>query len=184
MEANAGEVALNLGCGFKKFVGWVNVDGYASCSPDVLCDLNKFPYPWEDNSVDRIYMSHVLEHIPDWWSAFNECARILKPGGVFEIRVPDESSSTALTYRDHFHVFSLYSFHGTQGATHGTNAWAVEVQNSVPLKLESYAQVPFRRYMWMIRWAPWLLQFCADHMRNFIHEQVFIFRKTGGENAS
>jgi len=171
-------VRLNLGCGEKKFVGdgWVNVDGYGE--PDVKVDLNKFPYPWKTNSVDHIYMSHILEHIPDWWSAFLECSRILKPNGTLEIRVPDESSATALTYRDHHHVFSIWSFHGVQGSGHGTNSWAKDEKNSVPLILEGYQQVPYKKYSWMIRFCPWLLEFCAAHLRNFIHEQVFIFRKT------
>ena len=176
---------LNLGCGKKKFVGdcWVNVDAYQSCKPDVVWDLNKFPYPWETNSVDEIYMSHVLEHIPDWWSSFTECARILKPGGTLEIRVPDESSSTALTYRDHLHVFGQNSFHGIKGSAHGTSAWAIENKDTVPLEPVSYNQVPYEKYAWMIRWAPWLLRFCAGHLRNFIHEQVFIFRKIGDRNG-
>lgn len=91
MGENAEQVKLNLGCGFKYLAGWVNVDAYQCCNPDVVWDLNKFPYPWENNSVNRIYMSHILEHIPDWWTAFTECARILKVGGTIEIRVPDES---------------------------------------------------------------------------------------------
>lgn len=169
-------VILNLGCGFKKMEGAINVDAFSCCSPDVQWDLNTFPYPWDDNSVDEILMSHVLEHIPDWWQAFNECARILKPGGRYEVRVPDESSATALTYRDHFHVFSLMSFHGIHEANHGTSAWARENKETVPLKLESYSQVPYKKYNWMVKF-PWLLRFCAHHMRNFIHEQVFVFSK-------
>jgi ubiquinone/menaquinone biosynthesis C-methylase UbiE len=178
MGSDAKQTLLNLGCGYKQIRGggWVNVDAYECCQPDVVWDLNTFPYPWEDNSVDGIMMSHILEHIPDWWGAFNECARILKPGGRYEVRVPDESSATALTYRDHFHVFSLLSFHGISEANHGTSAWARENKETVPLKLESYQQVPFKQYNWMVRF-PRLLRFCANHLRNYIHEQVFIFRK-------
>ena len=172
------QVLLNLGCGFAKKVGWVNVDGFDVCDPDVVWDLNKFPYPWDDNSADAIEMFHVLEHLEDWWPAFEEMARIVKPGGSVEIRVPDESSTTALTYRDHNHVFSLASFHGIQEANHSTNAWAATVVNSIPLKLEGYYQVPHKKYGWMVRF-PRLLRFCADHLRNYIHEQRFIFRKIG-----
>lgn len=179
MGRNAAKTFLNLGCGFKKLVGaeWINVDAHDVCRPDMVCDLNSFPYPWADDSIDHIYISHVLEHIPDWWMAFTECARILKVGGTIEIRVPDESSATALTYRDHHHVFSMCSFHGVSEAPAGTNAWAYTVKDSVPLRPESYQQVPHEKYAWMIRWCPWLLQFCASHLRNFIHEQVFVFRK-------
>ena len=54
---------LHLGCGKKKLDGWVNVDIEASCSPDEIVDLEKFPWPWQDDSVDHILMSHVLEHL-------------------------------------------------------------------------------------------------------------------------
>ncbi len=176
MEKAADRIFLNLGCGNNKLPGYTNVDAYGN--PDQVWDLNVFPYPWDNDSVEVIEMCHVLEHLEDWWYAFKECARILKPGGTLHIRVPDESSRTALTYRDHNHIFSLYSFHGIQERAAGTNAWASSEEDSVPLKLESYARTPHKEYYWMIRF-PRILKFCADHMRNFIHEQRFLFRKVG-----
>jgi ubiquinone/menaquinone biosynthesis C-methylase UbiE len=150
------------------------------CQPDVVHDLNEFPYPWDDNSVDEIEMIHVLEHLEDWWSAFLECVRILKPGGTLEIRVPDESSMSALTYRDHYHVFSLLSFHGTIDQKHGSSAWAAEVKDSVPVKLEVYNRIPHGKYYWLFRFPfRWLGTFCANHLRNFIWEQRFLFRRLG-----
>lgn len=173
-------IFLNLGCGFNKLPNMVNVDAYDVCSPDVVWDLNKFPYPWEDNSVDGIVAYHIFEHLIDWWPAFLECTRILKPGGTLEIRVPDESSATALTYRDHHHVFGLVSFHGAIESKHGTSAWAKTVAETVPMKMIKYSQVPYKEYNWMFR-VPWLLRFCAKHMRNFIHEQSFLFCKIGAK---
>jgi len=169
---------LNLGCGYFKEEGWVNVDAFENCNPDEVWDLNKFPYPWEDNSIDEITMRHILEHIPDWWSAFCECARILKPGGELHIHVPDESNATALTYRDHHHVFARCSFHGIQGATHGTSAWAETENDKIPLVMVRYNQVPYKDYYWLTRF-PRVLDFCAKHMRNFIWEQQFHFKKIG-----
>lgn len=168
---------LNLGCGTNKLKGFVNVDAYGD--PDGLWDLNVVPYPWLSNSADEIVMNHVLEHVEEWWECFRECARILKPGGILVINVPDASSDSAMTYRDHLHVFSPLSFHGIMGLDSGTNTWAAEEEESVPLKVESYNRVPFNQYQWMIKWAPWLMKFCADHMRNFIWEQRFVFRKIG-----
>lgn len=184
MTKSIAPLVLNLGCGFKKMVGCVNVDAFQNCQPDVLHDLNKLPYPWADNSVDGIEAHHIIEHLDDWWAVFVECARILRPGGFLHIRVPHDSSSTALTYRDHFHIFSPHSFHGTVGATHGTSAWAETENDSVPLMLTEYYRVPFRRYEWMTRWCPWLLAFCADHLRNFIWEQRFHFKKVGKHEQS
>jgi ubiquinone/menaquinone biosynthesis C-methylase UbiE len=175
---------LNLGCGTYKRPEYINVDAFESCDPDYLWDLNRTPYPWADNSIDGIVMTHVLEHLDNWWGAFTECARILKPGGTLQINVPDESSATALTYRDHLHVFNRASFHGIHGRVSGTNAWARSVEGTVPLVMERYYQVPFKEYEWMTRF-PRLLAFCANHLRNFIWEQQFHFRKValkGGRN--
>lgn len=175
MAPNGQQIILNIGCGFRKMLGAVNVDGYTSCEPDLQWNLNDIPWPWDDNSVDQIHAYHIFEHIKDWWMAFNECARILKPEGLLEIRVPDASSDSALTYRDHLHIFNLFSFHGTLDALRGreVNAWFKE-QPAVPLHLVEYWQVPFREYFWM---PNWMMKFCAKHLRNFIWEQRFKFKK-------
>jgi hypothetical protein len=54
---------LNLGCGQNKQIGYVNVDKYDSYAPDVVWDLESFPWPFETNSVDEIVMHHSLEHM-------------------------------------------------------------------------------------------------------------------------
>lgn len=54
---------LNLGCGFKRIPGFINVDSVAACSPDQVVDLETFPWPWSDNSVDEIQLVHILEHL-------------------------------------------------------------------------------------------------------------------------
>ena len=49
------------------------------------------PLPIPDNTYDLVFASHVLEHIP-WYravAALREVNRILKPGGEFEVYVPD-----------------------------------------------------------------------------------------------
>lgn len=53
-------------------------------------DLNK-RLPWKDRSADAIYLSHVLEHLsrPTVELFLAESFRVLKPGGVIRIVVPD-----------------------------------------------------------------------------------------------
>ncbi len=178
--------SLNLGCGFTKFLGpdWINTDKYDICNPDVVHDLEVKPYPWPNDTFDYIFANHVFEHIEDWWGAFLECSRILKVGGYLEIRVPDESSSSAMTYRDHRHIFHFLSFHGVgkRGSKtlyrSGTNAWAKTIEGTVPLEMKWYHKVPHKEYAWMSHWPfRYLLAFCAGHLRNFIWEQQFIFHK-------
>ncbi len=167
---------LNLGCGFKKRHGWLNVDKYNNCNPDVVWDLDETPWPWDDNIFFEISAFHIFEHLQHWWSAFEECARVLKINGTLEIRIPHDSSSKALGYRDHVTVFSKYSFHGIRGWQHGTSAWAKENENIVPLQIVEHLLIPYEKYNWMIM-VPSLLRFCANHMRNFVWEQAFIFQK-------
>ena len=167
---------LNIGCGFSKLARAFNVDGFANCEPDKVWNLNVTPYPWKDNEWDMITAFHVMEHLDHWWDAFRECARIVKPGGTIEIRVPHPSSDSAVTYRDHLHTIDLRSFDGVMdGPQRTTNAW-FEQNKRVPVTLVSYHLVPFKQYNWM---PSWMLSFCASHLRNFIWEQRIVFRKIG-----
>ena len=45
------ELKLNLGCGNQRPDGFVNVDASARCKPDILHNLETFPWPFDDNSV-------------------------------------------------------------------------------------------------------------------------------------
>lgn len=58
-----GGIRLNLGCGQHKVDGYVNVDKFAECDPDLVWDLEIFPWPWADDSVSEIRLIHVLEHL-------------------------------------------------------------------------------------------------------------------------
>ena len=83
---------LNLGYRIKILKNFVNVDKYDYYKPDIVHDLEKFPYPFEENSVDEILLSHVLEHIgqnPDIFnSIIKEFYRICKNNALIDIRVP------------------------------------------------------------------------------------------------
>jgi SAM-dependent methyltransferase len=89
--AEGAEVRLNLGCGKKHFVGYINIDfpnSYCSVKPDLECDIRTLPY--EDNSVDEITAIHVFEHFYLWEAPkiLDEWARVLKPGGKLALELP------------------------------------------------------------------------------------------------
>lgn len=50
-----------------------------------------YPLPYDDNSIEEIRCSHLLEHLTfrDASEAMDEWARVLKPGGRIRISVPD-----------------------------------------------------------------------------------------------
>ena len=74
--------------------GWLNVDRQSRIEPDAVVDLSKFPWPWADDSIDAIYSSHLLEHLPDTLATMRECHRILKVGGTMEAVVPFAATIT------------------------------------------------------------------------------------------
>lgn len=59
-----------------------------------ICDL-----PFEDDSYDVIFCNHVLEHIPDDTKAMQELYRILKPGGMAILQIPQDLQR-AQTFED------------------------------------------------------------------------------------
>lgn len=81
---------LNLGCGNHYHFDWTNVD-FKSTHPSVIeCDLNTgIPFP--DNTFDAVYHSHLLEHFHKHFALefLKDCHRVLKPGGVLRVVVPD-----------------------------------------------------------------------------------------------
>lgn len=90
------------------------VDMNPNCGADVVCDLDRHPLPFEDNSFDELGAFDLLEHLGkqgDWQGWFDECAdywRILKPGGRFYILVP--LGGDALADPGHTRFFSMNAF--------------------------------------------------------------------------
>ena len=102
---------LNLGAGREIENGFINHDIAALTDIDVVHDLNIYPWPWDDDSIDYILMQDVLEHLDDIVKPINELYRILKPGGRVKIRVPYWNSWCAYADPTHKRYFHEYTFH-------------------------------------------------------------------------
>jgi ubiquinone/menaquinone biosynthesis C-methylase UbiE len=93
----AGTRILDVGCGDAKVRGAVGID----CAPlpgvDVVHDLTKFPWPFPDETFDKVYMLNIIEHLPDTISIMEEVHRLVKKGGTVHIEV---------VYWNHMHSIS------------------------------------------------------------------------------
>lgn len=83
---------LNMGCGYNKYPGYVNVDVSSVCEPDLVCDLESLPWPWEDDSADEVIFNHALEHIGQdprvFLGMMKELYRVCKHEARIDINVP------------------------------------------------------------------------------------------------
>jgi predicted SAM-dependent methyltransferase len=79
---------LQIGSGPNRFPGWINADIDPRAELIVFLE-RRLPFP--DRSLQRIYLEHVLEHVPYATALFflKEARRVLQPGGVLRVAVPD-----------------------------------------------------------------------------------------------
>ncbi|HEV8396897.1 MAG TPA: methyltransferase domain-containing protein [Vicinamibacterales bacterium] len=101
---------LNIGCGRVHRQGAVNLDISPDVGADVVHDLNRLPWPFQDGRFEQIYAYDVLEHVNDVPRVLEEIHRVSRPGATLHVTVPHFSSANAFTDLTHRHYFSWKSF--------------------------------------------------------------------------
>lgn len=134
-----GKKVLHLGCGHSKLPGSLGVDLLAHREVDVVHNLDQYPWPFEANSVDVIFAHSVIEHIGDIVGLFEECARVLKPGGRIVLTVPYFRSTDSFTDPTHKHFFTSQSLD-------------YFIENSGQLSHYGYTKVQFMKMGFWYSW--------------------------------
>ena len=107
----APKIKLNLGCGFRKVDGFINIDKRELVKPELLADIEDgFPM-YADSSVDEVRAFDILEHIVPDKVVFvlSEIHRILKSEGVFHFFIPSTDGRGAFqdpTHRSYWNINS------------------------------------------------------------------------------
>ena len=81
---------LNWGCGRKPAPGWLNSDLVSLPGVDFCCDI-RHGLSLSDNSIAYVFSNHALQELPyfDVVPALRELRRVLEPGGVLRLALPD-----------------------------------------------------------------------------------------------
>ncbi len=70
----------------EKVTTWEYANNNPAAKPDYCCDASQLPL--EDQCIDTIVMTELLEYVELPLAVLNEAFRILKPGGHFLLSVP------------------------------------------------------------------------------------------------
>jgi predicted SAM-dependent methyltransferase len=99
---------LHWGCGDKPVPGWLNSDRRQTPGIDVVADI-RHGLPLADGSIDYAVAIHALQDLA-WLEivpALKELRRVLRPGGVLRLGLPDMDRAIAAYQRGdaaYFHV--------------------------------------------------------------------------------
>lgn len=167
---------LLVGCGNRrdkdmglydrmKFENLVTLDMSSSCNPDIVHDLNIFPYPFDDNEFDEIHAYDVLEHVGNigdylhFFNEFSEYWRILKPGGWMFITVPMWNSMFAMGDPGHtrilapgvFVFLSQREYKSQISHTKMTDYRSIYKADFDLIKIEEYKETQLNVYLQVIK---------------------------------
>ena len=130
--------------------GYVNVDMFDHPDVNIVYDLNIMPWPFEDDSIEEVFMAQCLEHLVDHNAAMKEIHRIFKPGGLARISVPH--FTWQLAYADpthrHFFAYPTFFYYAGRGAYFDFefSSCEVEIRFGKNLSLWNYVVEPLANF--------------------------------------
>jgi predicted SAM-dependent methyltransferase len=131
---------LNIGGGFKRYDGFLNVDYDAGCNPDYVVNLETGTIPIPDNSVDEVKAYHVLEHLGEgFFHCLQELYRVCENGAIIDIVVPHHRHEFFLNDTTHKRPITI---DGLKQFSKKFNEYCIEV-NDGQSKLGLFFDVDF-----------------------------------------
>jgi len=98
-------IKLDIGCGKNKKRGYIGIDIDPKSDADIISSALNLPF--DNESVDEIYSSHLVEHLlpEEAKKFFNEIYRVLRKGGKAFLKIDRDWSERRLFKKDYTHKY-------------------------------------------------------------------------------
>lgn len=143
------KISLHLGCGKRHIPAFTyHIDARSFPHVDYVCRADKLKM-FKDNSVDLIYACHLLEHFKrrEVENVLKEWRRVLRPGGILRLAVPDFSSLVKVYLKYKNMNLIMGPFHGRQDYPENTHYISFDFKYLEKL-LRKTGFKNIRRYDW------------------------------------
>jgi len=152
-------IKVNMPCGNKKMEGYLGVDISPEVKPDIVADLNVYPWTWaeKDNEAFQIHSSYFIERVIDLDKFMEECYRILVPMGTLNIMANYYTSISAINKVRLISEFTFQRFN---------HDWLK--QNNKEIKIKCNFENVATRYYYNPDWEP-----KADVAREWARQHYF-----------
>jgi len=197
---NKGEL-LDIGCGTGHFAGIMKEAGWEVKGIEINAKARKFAIDnfgldvaspesiseLKDSSFDCITLWHVLEHFHDPFLYSREIFRLLKPGGISIVALPNSSSSDAENYGRFWAAYDvprhLWHFNPASFSTFSEKGgFSLQEIKALPLDVfyisylsRKYKGTPAPFLIGIIRALPWAIQ--SLFKREKSSSLIYILRK-------
>ena len=135
-----------MGCYDDIKEGYVNLDKKKYFEGiDVVHDLEKFPYPFEDNEFDEVIARYILDHLDrnKLREVFNELHRICKDRGIIKITVSyDERYMRCFDHKGGFSFFTFLKLEDEKRKWKSDGNWKIKEMHGIPVSYGFAKYIP------------------------------------------
>lgn len=138
---------LNIGSGYKKIPGFLNIDDDILVQPDFVINLDdvNIHLPFEDSLIEEIRCYHILEHIGDGFiPLMKEMYRVCSNGALLDIIVPHhfhEVFYSDPTHKRPITVSGMYMFskkHNNEHIAKFNSSSGMGLKYNIDFEMQSY----------------------------------------------
>lgn len=147
---------LHVGCGNSKLPGALGIDILQLPAVDVVHNIDKSPWPFEENSFDILYAHSVVEHLSSIPDFLIEAHRVSKNGARIIITVPYFRSTDSFNDPTHTHFFTSESLD-------------YFLDDGNKLSRYDYTKIKFKKIGFWYGWPGESSNFIVRLFKNFIY---------------